>query len=93
MNKYAPKADFLKAQAVDLKNAGLNMKQVARALGIDRKTAYSWLNPRYRARMAEQRVVEQTILVADRPPVLPNLQFVPHITLSKDSKYQMVRHA
>lgn len=92
MNKFAPKAEFLRPRAISLHRSGYNIAEISRMLKVDHHAARSWITPE----AGERRLLTKQIKYAERMaairyqcPSLPTLAFVPKIQLTPMSKYRM----
>lgn len=92
-SKYAPKPIFLKQRAMSLHRSGISPAEISRMLQISKNTAYIWLSDEYREKSTIRRAVKRaeqlSVTRREAASSLPTLPFVPHIELTKNSKYRM----
>lgn len=92
MNKFAPKADFLKRRAVSLRRSGYCSNEIAKMLGVSQYTARGWTDPEFKERRAireKLREAERAAAIRWSCPALPTLAHVPGIILTDRSRYRM----
>jgi hypothetical protein len=88
MNKFSPKSEFLKKRASSLHRSGYSTEEISRMLQICQTTAYTWLNSEFRKHKGTRGLYKPP-LPFEPVGLLPTLAFVPHIKLTKNSKYTM----
>lgn len=88
MNTFIPKSEFLKKRALDLHRSGEYNREIARRLNVSSTTIDRWVNA---AKPVSH--MERMEVLRWAEPELPVLPFVPHITLTPQSKYRMAAPA
>lgn len=88
-SKYSPKGEFLKRRAVSLHRSGYRQCEIADMLHISAHLVYDWTKRPDRSLHRSLERAERAAAIREAPSVLPVLAFVPHIELTKNSKYQM----